>query len=440
MRSSEPFQLVSIDYLHLDKSKGGYEYLLVIIDHFTRFVQVYPTRNKGGRTAADKIFNEFVLRFGFPQRLHHDQGKEFENNLFKRLHELSGVKASKTTPYHPQGDGQVERMNRTIINMLKSLPEIYKSNWKDHVNKLIFAYNCTRNDSTSFSPFQLVFGRSPRLPIDFMFDLHEDTKKETYGEYVDSWRSAMQEAYVIAGNNANKNSKGGKRHYDKKIFGACLEVGDRVLVRNLSKRGGTGKLRSYWEDDVHVVVCKKDEDIPVYTVKPEHGKGKERVLHRNLLLPCDHLPLEEPEEAEVINKTVRKRNETKKKSCEKKGKLMREKPTETYYDTTDSSEEEWIDRCRFIANKLATQTLPEENDAIMEPYSQNVDNIVEDVVEENQESTGSETSEFEDVLEESSPETSDGDEDVYSGEERVKRIRKPRKVFTYDEMGKPAYR
>ena len=110
---------------------------------------------------------------------------------------------------------------------------------------------------------------------------------------------------------------------------------------------------------------------------------------------------------------------------------MIEEPTETYYDT-DSSEEEWIDRCRFIANKLATQTLPEENDAIMEPYSQNVDNIVEDVVEENQESTGSVTSEFEDVLEESSPETSDDDEDVYSGEERVKRIRKPCKVFTYE--------
>ena len=93
------------------------------------------------------------------------------------------MEASRTTPYHPQVDGQVKRMNRTPISMMKTLPEKFKSNWKDHVNKLAFAYNCTRNNSTTFSPFQLLFGRSPRLPIDLMFDLHEDLP---YDDYVSS--------------------------------------------------------------------------------------------------------------------------------------------------------------------------------------------------------------------------------------------------------------
>lgn len=105
----------------------------------------------------------------------------------------------------------------------------------------------------------------------------------------------MQEAYEKRKNSARKSAERGKRNHDRKVRSSELEPGDRVLVRNLTPRGGTGKLRSHWEETIHKVVRRVNKDAPFYKVVPEQGKGRDsRILHRNLLLPCDHPPLEVP--------------------------------------------------------------------------------------------------------------------------------------------------
>ena len=289
--TTSPFELVSIDFVHLEKSPGDYEYILVIVDHFIRYVQASSTLNKSAKTAASKLYNDFILRFGFPHKIHHDQGGEFENKLFDRLQQLCDISHSRTTPYHLQGNGLVECFNHTLLSMLRTLPESYKSHWHKHLNKVVHAYNCSRNDATGYSPFYLLFERHPRLPIDLIFTIDLSTKHQSYPQYVSTWKTAMENAYTLASKKSQESGARAKEYYDRKLLSSVLQPNDHVLVHNLSERGGAGKLRAHWEDQIHSIVRQRGPDSPVYEVKPNTGTGPTRVLHRNLLLPCDSLPL-----------------------------------------------------------------------------------------------------------------------------------------------------
>ena len=293
IHATRPFEMVSIDFVKLDLCKGGFQHLLVVVDHFTRFAQAYPTKRATSRAAADALFNNFILQFGYPARIHHDLGREFNSNLFKHMHEITGIDMSNTTAYHPEGDGQCERLNRTVINMLKSIPENEKDNWKLHIPKLMFAYNSTINKTTLFSPFFLLFGREPRFPIDSVFpDVSSasvpkpDDHQDKFGVFAKEWNEKMSTAFNIANKNIDKNSQYHKQYYDRKSRCVDISVGDRVLVKNLRPQGTTraAKLASYW-DPIPYIVLKKLDNAPVYVLERfgEGDGGKTRVLHRNHL-------------------------------------------------------------------------------------------------------------------------------------------------------------
>ena len=310
---NHPFQLVSLDYMHLDKCKGGYEYCLMVTDHFTKYTQMFGTKNKSAVAAARKIFDQVILQFGYPEKIYSDQGREFDNRLFKELSRLTGIRVGQTSPYHPMSNGKTERANKTLINMLKTLSGEEKKNWKEVLPKLAFAYNSTIHKSTGFTPFYLMFGRESRLPIDTVFRIDEDGGKlseKSWKRFVDEWKETMKQAYEVATRNMEKASGYNKKYFDGKHKMAnpvTLQKGDRVLVQNVREKGGTGKLKSYWEENIFVVEEKK-ENLPVYKIRSLKRNNDERVVHRNLLLSCNELPLNvfDTEESEVKKgKTVK---------------------------------------------------------------------------------------------------------------------------------------
>ena len=180
--TSQPLELIHLDYLKIEPSKGNIENVLVITDHFTGYVQAFPSKTQTALATAKLLWNNFILLYGFPAKIITDQGRNFESELIGHLCQLAGVQKLKTSPYHPQTNGQCERFNGTLLNMLGTLTPEQKKDWKGHVPALVYAYNCTRNASTGFSPYFLLFGREPRLPVDVEFGLQRGGQRGSHGE------------------------------------------------------------------------------------------------------------------------------------------------------------------------------------------------------------------------------------------------------------------
>lgn len=289
LQASYPLETVSMDFLKLEPS-GGCENVLVLTDHFTKYAVAVSTRNQTAPTTAKAIFDNFVVHYGCPSRLHSDQGPNFESNVIRELCYLMGIDKSRTTPYHAMGNGQCERMNRTLLGMLGTLAEEKKSKWKMHLPQLIHAYNCIPHSSTGFSPYYLMYGRQPRLPVDHLFDEVEEPQT-TRTQYVKNLKDRLEVAYDIAAKAQCTVTAANKKRYDASSHGAWLEVGDRCLVKRRAKNGE--KLGDRWEDVVHLVMEQPNDVIPVYIVEPEDKVGRRRTLHRNNLLPLPRIKLRE---------------------------------------------------------------------------------------------------------------------------------------------------
>jgi len=242
--------------------------------------------------------------YGFPERIHSDQGTNFESNLIAELLHLAGVAKSHTTAYHPMGNGCTERFNRTLGNMLRTLPLKEKHQWPQQIQTLTFAYNATVHETTGYAPFFLMFGRVPRLPVDILFkQVLNDPGVIDYDSYAKSLLSCLKSAMEIAQKHSSTEQQHQARQYNRRVKGTYLSVGDRVLVANKGERGKK-KLADKWEDGVYTVVG-VNPNIHVYKI--QDAEGHARVVHRNLLLEVNFLPfsgMDESQDADANDQSL----------------------------------------------------------------------------------------------------------------------------------------
>ena len=167
-----PLQLVAMDILGpLPESPHKNSYVLVVSDYFTRWTEAYALPNQEAETVAHKPVDEFFFRFSVPEQLHSDQVRQFESTIIKEVSRLLQINKTRTTPYHSQSDGLVERFNRTLLSMLATTIADHPWDWEDNLRQLCYAYNTSVHSSTGYTPFFLKFGRQARLLVDLAFQL-----------------------------------------------------------------------------------------------------------------------------------------------------------------------------------------------------------------------------------------------------------------------------
>ena len=293
--AAEPNQVLAIDFTLLEPAQDGKECVMVMTDVFSKFTQAVPTRDQKASTVAEVLVREWFYRYGVPARLHSDQGRSFEGVLVQQLCALYGVQKTRTTPYRPQGNGQCERFNRTLHNLLRTLPPDQKRHWPKHLPQLVFNYNTTPHQSTGESPHFLMFGQEPHLPVDFLLGHLPELSAGKVCDWVVEHQRRLHLAFDCARGRLENAARRRKEKHDQRALSEPLEIGQRVYLQDRGVRG-RNKIQDVWSSTTYQVVRAPAPGGVVYSIAPVHDLSRVRNVHRTMLKPALTLPPECPEE------------------------------------------------------------------------------------------------------------------------------------------------
>ena len=284
-----PLDRVHIDILGpLTISESGNRYVLMLIDQFTKWLECWPLPNQTAEQVASKVVKGFVSRFGCPLEIHSDQGSNFESALFKSVCNLLEITKTRTTPYRPSANGQMERYNRTLLQVIRCYIRAKQKTWDQDLDELAAAIRSMKHRQTQFTANMMMLGREVRRPIDLMLGIeHANMRQNDPAEWVKNLRETLKQVHEVARTKLKSSLHRQKRDYDLRVNLKKYNMGDVVYkINSATKIGQSKKLRSPWLGPYLI----EDNHGVVYKIRSQ--KKSEWVHHDRLKLCEDaELPL-----------------------------------------------------------------------------------------------------------------------------------------------------
>lgn len=267
--TGEPMERIAVDILGpLPLTENGNRYIFVICDCFTKWTEAIAIANQEAKTVAKAFVNEFLCRFGTPLQIHSDQGSNFGSKLFHDMCDLFQIDKTRTTSMRPQANGNVERFNRTLTNMLTMYCKDDQRCWDQYLPQVMMAYRASQHASTSRTPNSMMLGREITLPMQAVIGRPVvDSDEESYepDEYVLDLQSKLDHIHCMARKCLKKKTDYQKRYYDLTAKKRTLKAGQLVWVHDtLRKIGVCQKLTMRWKGPF--LITRRIDDV-TYMVK-----------------------------------------------------------------------------------------------------------------------------------------------------------------------------
>ena len=278
-----PGHIVQLDLIENLPVARGYKSILVIVDTFSKWAEAIPLRDTKVEHVAKAFVNIWCCRQGLPSQVHTDRGGNVDTaDLIKAVYDMLKITKTSNTAHRPQTDGGVERLNRTIKNMLWKFCQKNPKDWVDCLDQVMFAYRTSVHSATGFSPFFIDKGRLPRLPVDAILGTAPGTStNEHYGEAADKLYNRMRETFAFVEDTLQAKQISSKQRYDTKAKVRNFEIGSWVYVWKPVPQGCTyKKFYDHYRGPFKIV-----EQVTTHTYKIvlDEAKNKFDIVHMEML-------------------------------------------------------------------------------------------------------------------------------------------------------------